>query len=205
MGSNKLFALIAVVALAVSACGGTAAIDSTASADTSTSTTTTTLGAARGTGASDTTTTSEGTTTSSTSTTRGTTSSSSSSSTTTTTTRATSTTTTTTTKATSAPPKVSIATPKQASLHAATYNESAGWFVASVAMEAIVSDPDGNPVTVEWFSDVDGFLGSGKAIIAQMQPRGDSSPAVVTARATDSTGAVASASVQIIIWVPSDQ
>ncbi len=137
--------------------------------------------------------------------------------TTTSSTTSTSTTTTTTTTAqadntsttTSRPPRgrapsISITAPGNLSRHQASYDAGLDAFAAQVSFSAIASDPEGGQVTIEWFSG-GAALGTGPNVTATMRTSGDVSQLVVIARATDEEGNVAEASVQIIVWIPSDQ
>jgi hypothetical protein len=72
-------------------------------------------------------------------------------------------------------------------------------------MVAVVSDPDGDPVTVEWISSDEGSLGTGESIVATVHTgEFDAAQPQITARATDQWGAVSEATVQIIVVIPSD-
>ncbi len=113
--------------------------------------------------------------------------------------------TTTSVLAASDPPVIRITAPASQSRHAASFNSSRNAFTAAVPLSATVSDPNGDPVTVEWFSSIDGFLGTGTSITAILMPQGDASQPVITAVATDATGARSEASRQIVVWIPSDQ
>jgi len=78
-------------------------------------------------------------------------------------------------------------------------------FGAYVSLSAVVSDPNGDPVTVTWKSNTSGSLGSGESLIAWISTNGsDAAQPVITATATDSNGATTTAIVQIIVWIPSD-
>ena len=178
------------------------------------------LGAACTSSSPDTTTTTEPlvstTTTSATqaSTTTSTTSPSSTSSTSTTTTVATTSTaappTTATTTTITAPPGnhapvVEIISPGHLSAHTAAYNVELADFGAFISLSSIASDEDGDPVTVTWSSSATGSLGKGESIVAWISTQGsDASQPVLTATARDKWGVSSSASVQIIVWIPSD-
>lgn len=71
-------------------------------------------------------------------------------------------------------------------------------------MSAAVSDPDGDPVTVEWYSSLSGYLGTGEFITASLITIYDSSQPIITARATDEHGTSSEDTIQIIVWIPSD-
>jgi hypothetical protein len=71
-------------------------------------------------------------------------------------------------------------------------------------MSANAVDPDGDPVTIDWYSSLSGYLGTGESITASLTTISDSSQPFITARATDPFGATSEASIQIIVWVPSD-
>lgn len=71
-------------------------------------------------------------------------------------------------------------------------------------MSATVSDPDDDQVTVDWFSSLSGYLGTGEFIAASLIAICDSSQRFITARATDESGAVSEQPAQIIVWMPLD-
>jgi len=77
-------------------------------------------------------------------------------------------------------------------------------FRAVVSISADASDPDGDPVSIDWYSSAGGYLGSGEFITASLVTESDSSQPYITARVTDQYGATAEDSIQIIVWVPSD-
>lgn len=127
-------------------------------------------------------------------------------STTSTTTTTTTTTSTTTTVPPSQPPVVTITSPANLTAFTADYSTDDGMFGADVTFTAEVSDPEGDSFTVEWFSSQEGYLGTGETIAARVHTIGsDSSQPFITARAIDSTGAVGEDTIQIIVWIPSDQ
>ncbi len=85
------------------------------------------------------------------------------------------------------------------------YDPNTQRFGAAVSLSAIVSDPNGDPVTVQWISSDEGYLGSGESIIAVLHTgQFDSAQPSITAQATDQWGAHTETSVQIIVWIPSD-
>ena len=71
-------------------------------------------------------------------------------------------------------------------------------------MSATVSDLDSDPVNVEWYSSLSGYLGTGEFITASLVTMYDSSQPYITARATDPYGAVSEDTIQVIVWIPSD-
>jgi hypothetical protein len=77
-------------------------------------------------------------------------------------------------------------------------------FRAVVSMSAKATDPDGDPVAVDWYSSLSGYLGTGEFISASLTTIHDSSQPFITARATDPYGATSEATIQVIVWVPSD-
>ncbi len=113
-------------------------------------------------------------------------------------------TTTTTTSADNSSPQIAITRPANLSSYTATYNPSTKSFSATVGFAAAATDPDGDPLTIEWYSSLDGYLGSGPAISAALQIIYDTAQPRITARVTDPSGAVAEDTVQVIIWIPSD-
>ncbi len=103
------------------------------------------------------------------------------------------------------PPSIEIISPANLSSHIAVLNTTTQRFGAAVSLSAIVSDPDGDDLTVQWFSSDQGALGTGESIIATLSTgQFDSAQPVITARATDQWGVAAEASVHIIVWIPSD-
>lgn len=103
------------------------------------------------------------------------------------------------------PPVVTIGPPNPLDRFEAFFNASSGRFIASVPLTANVTDPEGDAFTVDWFSSLDGYIGSGRSITAGLSPDLDTSQPVITARATDVTGAVGEGSIQIIVWIRSDE
>lgn len=103
------------------------------------------------------------------------------------------------------PPVVTVGPPNPLERFEAFFDAASGRFIASVPLTANVTDPEGDPYTVDWFSSLDGYLGTGQTITAAMSPDLDTSQPVVTARATDATGAVGEGSIQIIVWIRSDE
>ncbi len=102
------------------------------------------------------------------------------------------------------PPNVEITSPGNLSSHVAAYDPDSGTFRAVVSMSAAISDPDGDRVTIDWFSSLSGYLGTGEFVTASLTTIYDSSQPFITARATDEHGATAEALIQVIVWVPSD-
>ncbi len=102
-------------------------------------------------------------------------------------------------------PTVVIASPVGLTRYEATYDPDENSFSALVPLTASATDPDGGPVTIRWYSDLEGFLGTGDSITARLHPNGDASQPVITAIATDSAGATSQVSQQIIVWIVSDQ
>jgi len=124
---------------------------------------------------------------------------------TTTTTKAPDTTTTITAPEGNEPPEIEIVSPTPLSSHTAAYDADRSDFGAFVALSAITSDPNGDPVTVRWSSSTQGGLGTGESIVAWLSTGGyDASQPIITATATDQWGTATSVSVQIIVWIPSD-
>ncbi len=101
-------------------------------------------------------------------------------------------------------PSVEITSPGNLSSHVAAYDPESQAFRAVVSMSAAVSDPDNDQVTIDWFSSLSGYLGTGEFITASLITIYDSSQPFITARATDEHGAVSEHRIQIIVWVPSD-
>jgi len=127
---------------------------------------------------------------------------------TTTTTRVTTTTaptTTTTIPAGNEPPTVEITAPAALSAHTAAYDSAQQDFGAYLSLSAQASDPNGDPVEIQWSASTMGALGTGASITAWFSTRGsDATQPVITATAVDQWGTSTSASVQVIVWIPSD-
>ncbi len=102
------------------------------------------------------------------------------------------------------PPTVSITAPGNLTRHQATYRASIDAFAATVTFSAAASDPEGGPVTLQWFGP-GGGLGTGASVTATIRTETDVSQPVISVRATDQDGNVAQDAVQIIVWIPSDQ
>ena len=101
-------------------------------------------------------------------------------------------------------PIVEITSPGNLSSHVAAYDPDSNAFRAVVSMSATVTDPDGDQATIDWFSSLSGYLGTGEFITASLMTIYDSSQPFITARATDEHGSVAEQRIQIVVWVPSD-
>ena len=103
------------------------------------------------------------------------------------------------------PPIVEIISPANLSSHIAVLDDSGQRFGAAISLSAVVSDPDGDEVSVKWSSSDEGGLGTGESIIATLHTgQFDSAQPIITARAVDQWGVATEASVQIIVWIPSD-
>ena len=99
---------------------------------------------------------------------------------------------------------MAITSPGNLSSHVAAFDRESLAFKAVVSMSASTSDPNGDQVTVDWFSSLSGYLGTGKFITASLITIHDASQPFITARATDPYGATSEDTIQIIVWVPSD-
>ena len=103
------------------------------------------------------------------------------------------------------PPTVEIISPGNLSSHIAVYDAATQRFGAAVSLSAVVSDPNGDPVTVQWISSDEGYLGTGESIIAVLHTGNyDSAQPRITARAIDQWNTTTEATVQIIVWILSD-
>ena len=101
-------------------------------------------------------------------------------------------------------PEVTVTAPGNLSSHLAAYDQDSLAFRADVSMSANAVDPDGDEVTIDWYSSLSGYLGTGESITASLVTISDSSQPFITARATDPYGATSEDTIQIIVWVPSD-
>jgi hypothetical protein len=102
-------------------------------------------------------------------------------------------------------PTVEIISPTNLSSHVAVFDASTRRFGAAVSFSANVSDPNGDHVTVRWFSSDDGYLGTGEQIVAILHTgQSDSAQPRITARATDRWGATTVAFVHVSSWICSD-
>ncbi len=192
-----------VLVLVLAACSDdTAVTTSTGAAAAEDSTTTTTAKPSSTTVATATATTGPTTSTEATTTTT-----TSSSTTTTTTTNPPPPPTTTTTTAPSEPsgnlpPSASITFPPDLSAHQASFDPGAGLFGAAIAFTADATDPNGDPITVQWFSSDEGLLGTGPNLTATIHTIGsDSSQPFITVRVTDQWGRVTESQIQIIVVI----
>jgi hypothetical protein len=103
------------------------------------------------------------------------------------------------------PPTVEILAPAALSAHIAGYDADRRDFGAYVTLSARASDPNGDTVQVRWSAPGWGSFGTGTSIVAWISTRGsDASQPNITATAIDQWGVETSASVQIIVWIPSD-
>jgi hypothetical protein len=85
------------------------------------------------------------------------------------------------------------------------YDANTQRFGAAVSLSALVSDPNGDPVTVQWISSDEGYLGSGESIIAVLHTGlYDSAQPRITARVIDQWNTATEATIQVIVWIPSD-
>jgi hypothetical protein len=124
--------------------------------------------------------------------------------TTTTTTKATTTTTTVAVPAGNRAPEVVITSPGNLAAFIAEYRASSGKFGSPVTLTATATDADGDPVTIEWYSSMEGYLGSGTSISVTLHTiDSDSSQPIITARAIDQWGVSSDSSIQVIVWIPS--
>ena len=103
------------------------------------------------------------------------------------------------------PPTLDIISPTSLAAYTASYDADRDDFGANVSLSAVVSDPDGDDVTVTWSSSTQGGLGTGESIVVFLSTGGyDASQPIISATATDVWGAATATSVQIIVWIPSD-
>ena len=103
------------------------------------------------------------------------------------------------------PPTVTITAPANLSSFPASFDPSRFDFGALVAFSAVADDPDGDEVTVTWSVSNLGVVGEGPEVTVWLSTFGsDTAQPVITAVARDPSGATASDSVQVIVWIPSD-
>lgn len=121
-----------------------------------------------------------------------------------------STTTTTAAVTTSTPPPafevpIEIVNPRNASALSATIDRGDGTLAAPVRLTARVEIPEGQTVTVLWASDIDGELGEGSVLDAELSNDGqDVTGHQITASVTSSGGGRGTATVFVIVQVPSN-
>ncbi len=102
-------------------------------------------------------------------------------------------------------PVVEIVSPEHLSSHEAVFDPATEEFGAQVSLSASIAQFDNDSVTVEWFSSEEGFLGAGETIIATIHTgQSDAAQPHITVRATDQQGMVGEATIQIIVFIPSD-
>jgi hypothetical protein len=102
-------------------------------------------------------------------------------------------------------PTIVITAPPNLSMHKASFDPATGRFGATITFSANAADPDGDPVTVRWYSSIEGYLGTGAVLSATIHTVGsDSTQPYVSARATDQWGASTTDVIQIIVWIPSE-
>ena len=100
------------------------------------------------------------------------------------------------------PPSALITAPVHLSNHQASF--SGGRFGATINFTSIAVDPDGDSVTVEWFSSLEGFLGTGKNLTTTIHTgASDSSQPFITVRVTDQWGRSSEHQIQVVVWIPS--
>ncbi len=186
--------IAAVTVVGLAACSGDAAVDTSATAAPAGSSTTTTVsGDATGSSNAKVTTStvadrSTATTSGSTATTSGSTATTSGS--------------TATEPSGNQPPSALITAPVHLSNHQASF--SGGRFGATINFTSIAVDPDGDSVTVEWFSSLEGFLGTGKNLTTTIHTgASDSSQPFITVRVTDQWGRSSEHQIQVVVWIPS--
>jgi len=122
---------------------------------------------------------------------------------------ATTSTTASTTETSTTPPAdelaVTIVTPPPLSTQEATIDLGDGRLAAPVRLEADVVVPAGESVEIAWASDVDGPLGGGATLDAELSnDRRDIVSHIITVRAVSSGGSRGTATVEVIVRVPSN-
>ena len=100
---------------------------------------------------------------------------------------------------------IDIVAPQPLSIHFAITELSGGNLVAPVRLEARVEAPAGETVSIAWTSDIDGPLGVGSPLEAELSNGGsDVASHQITATATSSAGSQGSATIELIVQVPSN-
>lgn len=103
-------------------------------------------------------------------------------------------------------PAVIISSPADLQTFVTSFNVGTNRYEATVNLSASVSDPDGDPTTVSWSSNVHGFLGFGTNLTVTLWiPAGQtSSQPIITAVVSDADGS-SQDQVQIKLILPSPQ
>ncbi len=100
---------------------------------------------------------------------------------------------------------VNIVAPPPLSTHVATIDVGDGTLAAPVRLTAEVQIPRGETVEVTWSSDIDGELGTGSVIDAELSnDRRDIVSHRITVTVTSSGGSEGSDSLDVIVRVPSN-
>ena len=100
---------------------------------------------------------------------------------------------------------IDIVAPQPLSIHFAITELPGGDLAAAVRLEARVEAPVGETVSIAWTSDIDGPLGVGSPLAAELSNGGsDVASHQVTATATSSGGSQGSATIELIVQVPSN-
>ena len=101
-------------------------------------------------------------------------------------------------------PTGEIVVPADGASVTAAFDTGLGEFAGHVRLRARAQDPDGDSVSIDWISSDDGPLGTGAVVDAVLTLGGsDSAQPVITARFTDSRGAVYERSIRLIVSIPS--
>lgn len=100
---------------------------------------------------------------------------------------------------------IEIVSPRNASTLAAVIDRGDGSLAAAVRLSARVELPEGQTVTVAWASDIDGDLGDGSVLDVELSNDGnDVAGHQITATVTSSGGGRGTATVFVIVQVPSN-
>jgi hypothetical protein len=100
---------------------------------------------------------------------------------------------------------VTIVAPPPLSTQEATIDLGDGRLAAPVRLEADVVVPAGESVEIAWASDVDGPLGGGATLDAELSnDRRDIVSHIIMVRAVSSGGSRGTATVEVIVRVPSN-
>lgn len=100
---------------------------------------------------------------------------------------------------------IEIVAPLPLSVHFASIELDSGDLAAPVRLEAQAEAPAGETVTISWTSDIDGPLGTGSELDAELSNAGgDVVSHQITATASSSGGGLGSATIELIVQILSN-